>query len=116
MGTNYIESNIEEDIDLKNQFRNKNLPDPISIREAASKNYVDKNFHDHSIIKNIAHVHSNDKNLNNVRFIKVNSLPAIPEHLTAKMFFDQVISDCVDESSLLRLDRDEILKLDEHDF
>ena len=34
---NYIESNIEEDIDLKNQFRIKNLPDPISIREAASK-------------------------------------------------------------------------------
>ena len=28
--TNYIESNIEEDIDLKNQFRIKNLPDPIS--------------------------------------------------------------------------------------
>ena len=31
--TNYIESNIE-DIDFKNQFRIKNLPDPISIREA----------------------------------------------------------------------------------
>ena len=38
---NYIESNIEEDIDLKNQFRIKNLPDPISIRKAASKNYFD---------------------------------------------------------------------------
>ena len=35
--TNYIEADIEEDIDLKNQFRIKNLPDPISIREAASK-------------------------------------------------------------------------------
>ena len=33
--TIYIESNIEEDIDLKNQFRTKNLPDPISIRQAA---------------------------------------------------------------------------------
>ena len=32
--TNYIESNIEEDIDLKNQFRFKNLPDPVSIPEA----------------------------------------------------------------------------------
>ena len=38
--TNYIEANIEEDIDLKNQFRIKNLPDPISIREAASKKTV----------------------------------------------------------------------------
>ena len=34
---NYIQSNIEEDIDLKIQYRIKNLPDPISIREAASK-------------------------------------------------------------------------------
>ena len=38
----YIEANIEEDINFKSQFRNKNLPDPISIREAVSKNYVDK--------------------------------------------------------------------------
>ena len=49
--TNYIEANIEEDIDLKNQFRIKNLPDPISIREPASKHYVDKLFNDPSIIK-----------------------------------------------------------------
>ena len=35
--TNYKEANIEEDIDLKNQFRIKNLPDPTSIREPASK-------------------------------------------------------------------------------
>ena len=34
--TNYIESNIEEDVDLKNQFIFENLPDPISIRETAS--------------------------------------------------------------------------------
>ena len=35
--TNYIESNIEEDNDLKNQYRIKNLPDPISITEACNK-------------------------------------------------------------------------------
>ena len=28
--TNFIESNIEKDIDLKNQFRIRNLPDPVS--------------------------------------------------------------------------------------
>ena len=33
--------NTEEDFDLENQYRVKNLPDPISIREAALKNYVD---------------------------------------------------------------------------
>ena len=38
--TNYIESNIEEDIDLKNQNRIKNLTDPTPIREAASKNVL----------------------------------------------------------------------------
>ena len=54
--TNYIESNIEGDIDLKSQFRIKNLPDPISIREAASKNYVDNKCNDSSIIKNTARV------------------------------------------------------------
>ena len=48
--TNYIEADIE-DIDLKNQYRIKNLPDPISIREACSKNYVDNLFSDPSIIK-----------------------------------------------------------------
>ena len=49
--TNYIEANLEEDIDLKNQYRIKNLPDSISIREAASKNYVDTLFNDSSIPK-----------------------------------------------------------------
>ena len=49
--TNYIEANIEEDLDIKNQFRIKYLPDPFSIREAASKNYVDNLFNDPSIIK-----------------------------------------------------------------
>ena len=40
--SNYIDCNIEEDIDLKNQYRIKKLPDRISIRAAASKNYVDE--------------------------------------------------------------------------
>ena len=48
---NYIESNIEGDFDLKNQYRTKNLPDAISIREACSKNYVDNLFNDPSIVK-----------------------------------------------------------------
>ena len=39
--TIYLESNIEDDIDLKNQFRIYKLPDPISTRETTSKNYVD---------------------------------------------------------------------------
>ena len=42
--TNYIESNIGEDIESKNLFRVKNLKDPISIRDAGSKNYIDNIF------------------------------------------------------------------------
>ena len=110
--TNYIEANIEEDIDLKNQFRIKNLPDPISIREPAPKHYVDNKFMDPSIIKNTAHVDFNDKNLDNVRFVKVNSMPAVGEHLTAKYYVDKAISDGVNEHSLLRLDPDEKLAQD----
>ena len=95
---NYLESNIEKDIDLKNQYRIKNLPDPISIREAASKNYVDNKFNDPSIIRNNAHIDLNDRNITNARFIQVNQLPQIDSHLTAKLYVDNSI----DESSVVR--------------
>ena len=68
-----------------------------------------------STIKSIAHAHFNDKNLDNVRFVKVNSMPALPEHLTAKNYVYQTISNRVDGSSLLRLDPDEELKIEEQD-
>ena len=110
--TNYIEANIEEDIDLKNQYRIKNLPDPISIREAASKKYVDILFNDPSLIKNSAHIDLNDRNITNCRFLSVNQLPQIDSHLTAKLYFDTAISDGVNESSLLRLDPDQKLSED----
>ena len=100
--TNYIESNIEEDIDLKNQFRIKNLPDPISIREAASKNYVDNLFSDPSIVKNNAHIDLNDRNITNARFRQVNQFPQIDSLLTTKLYVDNSI----DESSLIRNNQD----------
>ena len=37
----FIEANIKEDFDFKNQFRIKNLPFPLSTDGAASKDYVD---------------------------------------------------------------------------
>ena len=60
--TNYIETTIEEDIDLKNQYRIKKITDPISIRKTASKSYVDDNFNDPSTIENTAHVDFIEKN------------------------------------------------------
>ena len=100
--SNCLESNIEEDIDLRNQYRIRNLPDPISIREATSKNYVDNLFNDPSIIKNSAHIDLNDRNINNARFIQVNQLPQIASHLTAKLYVDNSI----DETSLVRNNKD----------
>ena len=110
--TNYIESNIEENIDLKNQYRIKNLPDPISNTEACSKKYVDNLFHDPTKIRNSAHIDMNDRNITNARIIKVNQLPLIDSHLTAKLYVDNAISDGVNEQSRLRLDPDEKLKQD----
>ena len=80
-----------------------------------TKNYVDKEFNDPSIMKNTSHVDFNDKNLDNVRFIKVNSMPAVREHLTSENYVDQAISYWLDELSLLRLDPDQKLELDEQD-
>ena len=108
--TNYIESNIEGDIDLKNQFRIKHLPDPVSEREPVSKNFVDNKFNDPSIIKNSAHTDLNDRNVNNARLIQVNQLLQIDSYLTAKLYVVNAISDGVNEQSLLRLEPDEKLE------
>ena len=83
--TNFLEANIEEDIVLKNQYRIKNLPDPISIREPASGNYVDNLFNDPRILKNTAHIDLIDRNITNARFIQANQWPQIDFHLTAKL-------------------------------
>ena len=83
---------------MKNQFRIKNLRDPISIRDACSKKYVDTLFNNPSILKNTAHIDLNDRNIINARFIQVNQLPQIDSHLTPKLYVDNT----VDESSLVR--------------
>ena len=78
--TNYIEAKTGEHFDMKNQFRIESLPDTISTREAASKNYVDNSFNDPSIIKNTEHIDFNDRNITNARFIQVNEWPQIDSH------------------------------------
>ena len=113
--SNYIASNIEEDIFFKNRFRFKILPCLQKKIDAVCKFYVDSGVKYPSIIRNTAHVDLNDKNLDNVRFFKANSLPAVREHLTPKFYVDESISHYVKELSLLRLDSDEKLKLDQQD-
>ena len=102
MRTNYLESNLEEDVDLKNQDRIKNSPDLFSIREACSKNFVDNLFNNPSIKRNTSHIDLNDEDNTNARFIQVNKLPQIDSHLAAKLYVSNEISNSVDESTLLR--------------
>ena len=64
-----MESNIEKDIDMKNQNRNKNLPDPFSIREAASKIHVDNKFIDPNTIKKDNDIDFNDVKLEKIKFV-----------------------------------------------
>ena len=70
-------------------------------------------MNDPRIIRNTTHVDFTDKNLDNVRFVKVKTLPAVREHLTPKIYVDQAISHSVDESPLLRIDRKEKKNPDE---
>ena len=59
--------------------------------EIPKKSNVDEKFNDPSEIKNTAHVDFHDKTLKNVRFVKVNSMPAVREHLTPKHYVNQAI-------------------------
>ena len=88
---------------------------PRTTLEIPTKNYVDNKFNDPSLGRNTVHNDFNDKNLDNVRFVKVSSMPAVREHLIPKYYLDNAISYCLDELSLLGLDPGEQLKLDEQD-
>ena len=92
--SNYFESKIEENFDLKNQFRIEILPDPISIGEPTPKNYV------YIIFK--SDIDFNDVKLENIKCVKVIFQPAVNEHLTPQVYVDRAI----DEMSLVRNTQD----------
>ena len=71
---------------------NSTLTTPKTILEIPTKYYVDNKYNDPSIITNTNHVDFNDKSLDKVRWIKVNNIPAVKEHLTAKTYVDNAIS------------------------
>ena len=70
---------------------NSTLTSLKTVRELPTKYYVEYDFSDPSLIKNTAHVDFNDENLDYVRFVKVNSMPAVREHLTPKYYVNQAI-------------------------
>ena len=87
--TNYTERNIEEDIDLKNQFRIKNLPNPLSIREAASKNYVDNSIDEPSLVGNNQDNDYNNNNLTDINDITLNKQAENDNEVITKAYVDQ---------------------------
>ena len=98
MRTNYIESNFEEDIDIKYQYKIKNLRCNIENNDDACKSYVDSGLNDRSINRSKAHIDLKDRNFTNARFIQVIQLPQIDSPFTAKLYDDNPI----DESSLVK--------------
>ena len=86
---------LDTDEKLKQDSRipNSTLTSAKTIIELPSKKYVVNKFIDPSIIKNTQHVDFNEKNLDNIRFVKVNNMPAVEEHLTPKNYVDNAISD-----------------------
>ena len=44
--SNYIETDIDHDIDLKNQYKIINLPNPINNKDAINKIYIDTKIAD----------------------------------------------------------------------
>ena len=53
-------------------------------------------FNDHSVVRDNAHVYFIARNLDNVGFVKANSLQAITEAMTLKLYIDN----CIDEPKI----------------
>ena len=113
--TKFYESNIEEDIDMKKQYKNRKLPHFKDNSVALCKSWEVCGLNDPSITRNISHADFDDKNPDKVRFVMTNSLPAVRYHLTPKLHVDEAISHSVDDSSFSRLDPDEHLNFVEQD-
>ena len=83
--TNYIESSLEEDIDFKNQYRIKNLPNPIGIYDACNKNYVDNIFRND--------IDFNDVKLENINTITLNKQAENDNEVITKAYVDRFHQD-----------------------
>ena len=69
---------------MEKHFRSKNLRNPVSIREAASKYYVENKFDDPSSVKDFTEVDLKYEKVENTKFVNVNYQPAVDSHLTSK--------------------------------
>ena len=118
---NYIESSMVEDIDMKNQFKIKNLPNPTNLQDPATKFYVDSKTNklvsiseldNNSIVRNNKNNNFNGNTITGLESVYVNRDPQYDLELTKKQYKD----DSIDEQSILRLHKDEKLQLAGKDF
>ena len=89
----YIESNLEEDIDLKNQYKIKNLVDPINLHDACNKNYIDNSIDEISLIRNNKNNDFGNYNLTNINSITLNNQPINDNEAATKLYVDQFHND-----------------------
>ena len=61
--SNYTEANIEEDINMENQIKIKNLLCPQEKSDVVCESYVNNLFNDPSTYKNTEHIDLKDRNL-----------------------------------------------------
>ena len=66
---------------------------PRTSLEIHIKDYFDHKFNDPSLIKNVDNVDFNNKDIDNVGWVKVNKWPKDEEHLTPKLYVDNAMQD-----------------------
>ena len=100
--TNYIESNIEEDIDMKNTFKIKNLPNPTLPQDPATKIYVDNEINNDTIVRTNKNNDSNGNRITGCESIYVERDPIYDLELTPKRY----VTTLVEEGTIARINRD----------
>ena len=106
---NYIESNLEEDIDMKNQFKILNLPNPTLLQDPATKYYIatvdlvpNSQFDNTTIVRTNKNNNFNGNTITGCESVYVNRDPQYDLELTTKRYTDTLI----DESSIVRNNKD----------
>ena len=108
---NYIESNLEEDIDMKNQFKILNLPNPTLLQDPTTKYYVDNKtvdlvpnseFDNTTIVRTNKNNNFNGNTITGCESVYVNRDPQYELELSTKRYTDTLI----DESSIVRTNKD----------
>ena len=89
MRANYIEANIEADIDSKNQYRIKNLPDSTNLQDACNKNYINITIDEVPLVRNNKDNEFGNYNLTNINSITLNIQAQNDNEVITKAYVDQ---------------------------